>query len=48
MWVWPGLDLLGCVALEKNGIRNGVAYTIEALGEDTVKLEGGIELLQLP
>ena len=44
MWVWPGLALLGCVPLEKNGIRNGVAYTIESVDEDTVKLEVGIEL----
>ena len=44
MWVWPGLDLLGCVPLEKHGIRNGVAYTIDWLDENTVKLEGGIEL----
>ena len=44
MWVWPGLDLLGCVLLEKHGIRNAVAYTIDSLDENTVKLVGGIEL----
>ena len=36
--------MLGCVPLEKHGMRNGVAYTIEAMNETTVRLEGGIEL----
>ena len=39
-----GLGRTGYVPLEKHGVRNGVAYTIESVGEDTVKLEGGIEL----
>ena len=44
IWIWPGLELLGCVPLERHGIRNGVAYTVETVNETTVKLEGGIEL----
>ena len=30
--------------MERHGIRNGVAYTVETVNETTVKLEGGIEL----
>ena len=24
MWIWVGIQLLGCVPVERNGIRNGV------------------------
>ena len=44
MWIWPGIELLGCVPIEKHGIRNGVMYTVESIKNTTVTLEGGIEL----
>ena len=30
--------------IEKHGIRNGVMYTVEVIGEESILLEGGIEL----
>ena len=42
MWIWPGLELLGCLPIEKQGVRNGVLYKIESINEDTVHFEGGI------
>ena len=44
MWIWPGLELLGCLPIEKQGVRNGVLYKIESITEDTVKFEGGVTL----
>ena len=44
MWIWPGLELLGCLPIEKQGVRNGVLYKIESIAEDTVHFEGGISL----
>jgi ATP-dependent exoDNAse (exonuclease V) alpha subunit len=44
MWIWPGLELLGCLPIEKQGVRNGVLYKIESITEDTVHFEGGISL----
>ena len=44
MWIWPGLELLGCLPIEKHGIRNGVLYTIESVTEDSVHFEGGISM----
>ena len=41
MWIWPGLELLGCLPIEKQGVRNGVLYKIESLNEDTVHFESG-------
>jgi hypothetical protein len=41
MWIWPGLALLGCVPLERQGIRNGVEYRVAAINETTVTLENG-------
>ena len=41
MWVWPGLKMLGCVAIEKQGIRNACEYTISAVNETTVTLKDG-------
>ena len=42
MWIWPGLELLGCLPIEKQGVRNGVLYKIESITDDTVHFEGGI------
>jgi hypothetical protein len=43
MWLWPGLEVYGCVPAESKGVRNGVLYTIESLGEG-VRLNGNIKL----
>ena len=41
MWVWPGLKLLGCLPIERQGIRNGVEYTVAAVTTESVTLENG-------
>jgi len=43
MWLWPHLELLGCLPIEKQGVRNGVLYKIESI-DDSVHFEGGIVL----
>lgn len=44
MWIWVGLQLLGCLPIEKQGVRNGVLYTIESITDEIVNFEGGISL----
>ena len=44
MWVWKGLELLGCVPIGKYGVRNGVTYVVEQIAESLVHFEGGISL----
>jgi hypothetical protein len=44
MFIWKGLELLGCVPIGKYGVRNGVAYVIERITDDTVHFEGAISL----
>ena len=44
MWIWPGIELLGCCAAEKRGIRNGVLYTVESWDEERINLAGGLSL----
>ena len=44
MFIWVGQELLGCLPIEKQGVRNGVLYKIESITEDTVNFEGGITL----
>ena len=44
MFIWKGLELLGCVPIEKHSVRNGVLYKIKSINEDTVHFEGGISL----
>ena len=44
MWLWKGLELLGCVPIEKYGVRNGVTYVVEQIAESLVHFEGGISL----
>ena len=34
MFLWPGIELLGCVQASRKGIRNNVLYTVTSLGED--------------
>ena len=44
MWIWPGIQLLGCVPVERHGIRNGVMYTVESIRDEHIILEGCIWL----
>ena len=39
MFIWPGIQLLGCVQATKRGVKNNVLYEVLAIGEDTVTLE---------
>jgi len=39
MFLWPGLQLFGCLAGEKKGVRNQCLYTVKELGEDTATFE---------
>ena len=41
MWIWPGIKLLGCLPIEKQGIRNGCEYTVAAVDSTAVTLENG-------
>ena len=34
MFLWPGLQLFGCIAGEKRGVRNQCLYTIKELREE--------------
>ena len=43
MFIWVGLELLGCLPIEKQGVRNGVLYKIESI-TDNVIFEGGVTL----
>ena len=40
MFIWKGLELLGCVRGSQKGIKNNVFYIVEAIGDATVTLEG--------
>jgi hypothetical protein len=42
MLIWPGLELFGCVAVEKKGIRNGCLYTVDSIdaAAQTLRLQG--------
>jgi hypothetical protein len=42
MLLWPGIQLFGCVAVEKRGIRNGCMYTVETIvaAAETLTLQG--------
>ena len=37
MWIWPGLQLFGCVTGEKRGIRNQCLYEIEEIEDEKIK-----------
>jgi hypothetical protein len=39
MFLWPGLQLFGCLAGEKKGVRNQCLYTVKEVGEDIVRFE---------
>ena len=43
MWIWPGIQLLGCVS-EKKGVRNQVLYTVTGIKATRVNFAGGISL----
>jgi hypothetical protein len=44
MWIWPGIDLLGCMSGVRNGIRNNVLYTVTKIEDDTVTVKGEEEI----
>ena len=44
MFLWPGLELYGCVQSERKGIKNQILYTTEEIGNEGVVLQGGIQL----
>ena len=41
MWIWPGIALLGCLPIERQGVKNGVEYRVAAITETTVTLRNG-------
>ena len=43
MWLWPGSEVYACARSITKGLRNGMLYKIEKVGEQTV-LEGDIAL----
>ena len=44
MLLWPGIVLIGCLAVSKHGIQNGVLYTVESVTREAVVLVGGVSL----
>ena len=44
MLLWPVIVLIGCLAVSKHGIQNGVLYTVERTGREAVVLLGGVSL----
>jgi hypothetical protein len=40
MWLWPGLRMLGCCHAERDGLRNGVTYVLEAVDPEGVVIAG--------
>ena len=38
LFIWPGIELLGCVQATRKGIRNNVLYQVLAIGEGTATL----------
>ena len=44
MWIWEGIDLLGCVSGIKKGIRNNVTYTVVRIDHDSVVVKGEDEI----
>ena len=50
MFLWDGIELIGCVQAVRKFVRNNVRYVVSALGEDLVTLtiaEGEGESFQL-
>ena len=43
MWLWPGAQVYACCRSVQRGLRNGMLYTVEAVGE-TTRLVGDITL----
>ena len=43
LWLWPGARVYACTRSVTKGLRNGMLYNVEAVGETTT-LEGGISL----
>ena len=43
MWLWPGAQVYACCRAVQRGLRNGMLYTVEDVGE-TTRLSGDITL----
>ena len=43
MWLWPGTQVYACCRSVQRGLRNGMLYNVEVVGE-TTRLAGGISL----
>ena len=39
MWIWQGLELLGCSQASKRGIRNNVLYVVQSWDEEQVIIQ---------
>ena len=44
MLLWPGIVLIGCLAVSRHGIQNGVLYTVQSVTSEAVVLIGGVSL----
>jgi hypothetical protein len=44
MLLWPGIVLIGCLAVGRHGIQNGVLYSVESVTSEAVVLIGGVSL----
>ncbi len=43
LWLWPGAEVYACTRSTTKGLRNGMLYIVQLVGETTV-LEGGVSL----
>ena len=39
MWIWAGLELLGCSQASKKGLRNNVGYVVQSWDEDGIVVQ---------
>ena len=46
MWIWPGLEVLGCTQASKK-VKNNVLYTVKAVGDNTIEIEKEADTISL-
>ena len=46
MWIWPGLEVLGCTQASKK-VKNNVLYVIKKIEEDIIEIEKEKESISL-
>ena len=44
MYIWEGIELLGCVSGVKKGIKNNCLYTVTKIEDDSVTVKGDEEI----